>query len=280
MKSTIVSVVFCCWVALICAPCQAANDVKVEGPITTHLAGKSSSVALPSVLRIVNLNGSTSGTGFVHKSGVVITAEHVVSSYEARDIILILSSGQKTAVKSIIRDPARDLALLHPATTLNVPTLSISNAPTLQIGDQVVIWGFPSGYQGLRALLTVGYLSGEDRRGPEIALEKWVINAAFNRGNSGGPVVGLEDGKVIGVVSSKLAPLPKSTESSLKALSEMKSGPQYTKSEPGKEPSSVSQAQLVAEVLEYLRGQTQLVLGFAVKLSELHGFLKENGIEP
>lgn len=90
----------------------------------------------------------------------------------------------------------------------------------------------------------------------------------------------LEDGNVIGVVSSKLAPLPESVESSLKALSVTKYGLQYTKKEPGKEPSKVSEAQVVADVLEYLRSQTQLVLGFAVKLGELRGFLKENAIEP
>ena len=61
--------------------------------------------------------------------------------------------------------------------------------------------------------------------------------------------------------SSKLAPLPKNTELALKALSKTKYGLQYTKSAPGKEPEKVSEAQVVAEVLEYLRSQTQLVLG-------------------
>ncbi len=167
MKSIIASVVFCCWVVLFCATCQAANDIKVEGTVTTHLVGKTSPTALPSVLRINNLKSNTSGTGFVHKSGVVITAEHVVSPCEAKDISLILSSGQQVAIKSVIKDPKRDLAILHPTTTLNVPTLVISQTLTLQIGDQVAAWGFPSGYRGLRALLTVGYLSGEDRPGPE-----------------------------------------------------------------------------------------------------------------
>lgn len=220
--------------------------------MTTALAGKVSGIAIPSVLRVVNISENTGGTGFVHKSGVIITAEHVVSSAENKDIILILYSGQKAKVKSIIKDPNRDLAILYPETKMNVPTLTI----------------------------TVGYLSGEDRPGPENSPWQWVINAAFNRGNSGGPVVRLEDGAIIGVVSSKLAPLPKRTELALKALSDTKYGLQFTKREPGKEPEKVSEAQVVAEVLEYLRSQTQLVLGFAVKLGELRSFLKENSIEP
>ena len=260
MKSSIVFVVFCCWAVLLSSICQA-DDIKVEGAVTTHLAAcKTSPTALPSVLRIINLKNNTGGTGFVHRSGVVITAEHVVSLCVAKDIILILSTGQQIAIKSIIKDPRRDLAILHPTTTLNVPALVISQTRTLQIGDHVAAWGFPSGYRGFCALLTVGYLSGEDRPGPENSPVQWVINAAFNRGNSGGPVVRLEDGYIIGVVSSKLAPLPESVESSLKALSETKYGLQYTKQEPGKEPSNVSEAQVVADVLEYLRSQTQLVL--------------------
>lgn len=248
--------------------------------MTTALAGKVSGIAIPSVLRVVNISENTGGTGFVHKSGVIITAEHVVSSAENKDIILILYSGQKAKVKSIIKDPNRDLAILYPETKMNVPTLTISDKPSLKIGDHVAAWGFPSGYRGLKPLLTVGYLSGEDRPGPENSPWQWVINAAFNRGNSGGPVVRLEDGAIIGVVSSKLAPLPKRTELALKALSDTKYGLQFTKREPGKEPEKVSEAQVVAEVLEYLRSQTQLVLGFAVKLGELRSFLKENSIEP
>ena len=280
MKNRIFSIIFCCLLIIIASSCQASDQIKLEGTVTTQIAGKSSVSALPSVLRVVDINKNTSGTGFVHKSGIVITAEHVVSSCEVKDIILILSTGQKVRVKSIIKDSNRDLAILHPETDLNVRTLTISQAPTLKIGDQVAAWGFPSGYRGLRALLTVGYLSGEDRPGPENTPWQWVINAAFNSGNSGGPVVRLEDSSVIGVVSSKLAPLPKPTELALKALSETKYGMQYTKREPGKEPVKVSEAQVVADVLEYLRSQTQLVLGFAVKLGELRGFLKENSIEP
>jgi hypothetical protein len=37
---------------------------------------------------------------------------------------------------------------------------------------------------------------------------------------------------------------------------------------------------VIAEVLEYLRKQTQLVIGHAVILGDLRSFLKENDIEP
>lgn len=265
---------------LIAISCKTSDQIKANGAVTTDLPGKAAEIAIPSVIRVVDISGNNRGTGFVHKSGVVITAEHVVSSVNDKDIVLILYSGQKVKVKLIIKDSKRDLAILYPETTLNVPTLTISEKLSLKIGDNVATWGFPSGYRGLKPLLAVGYLSGEDQPGPENSPAQWVINAAFNRGNSGGPVVRLEDSTVIGVVSSKMAPLPKHIELALKSLSETKFGLQFTKREPGKEPENVSEAQVVAEVLEYLRSQTQLVLGFAVKLGELRNFLKENSIDP
>lgn len=280
MRFKSITIFYCFFLLLIGSSCKASDQIKAEGLVTTALAGKVSKIAIPSVLRVIDKSKRTGGTGFVHKSGIVITAEHVVSASENKDIVLVLFNGRKISVKSVVKDSKRDLAIIYPETELNVPTLAISEKPTLEIGDQVATWGFPSGYRGLKPLLSVGYLSGEDRPGPKNSPWQWVINAAFNRGNSGGPVIRLEDGNIIGVVSSKLAPLPKNTELALKALSKTKYGLQYTKSAPGKEPEKVSEAQVVAEVLEYLRSQTQLVLGFAVKLGELREFLKENSIEP
>lgn len=280
MKFRIISAFLLVLGFILSSLCEASDQIKVEGPVTTQLAGKISNVAIPSVLRIINLSNNTCGTGFFHKSGVIITAEHVVSSCDAKDIVLILSTGIKVNVKSIIKDSKRDLALLYPIDRLNLSALIISQAPMLAIGDQVATWGFPSGYRGFKPLLSVGYLSGDDQPGSEGSPRQWVINAAFNSGNSGGPVIRLEDGNVIGVVSSKLAPLPDSTKSALNALSESKSGIQFTQNVPGKNPVNISEAQVIATVLEYLRSQTQLVLGFAVKLGDLRDFLNENSIKP
>ena len=58
-------------------------------------------------------------------------------------------------------------------------------------------------------------------------IRQWVVNAAFNRGNSGGPVVLIETGEVIGVVSSKLAPISPTAKSALDALEQQKSGFTY-----------------------------------------------------
>jgi hypothetical protein len=89
-----------------------------------------------------------------------------------------------------------------------------------------------------------------------------------------------EDGSVIGVVSSKLAPIPPYIESALSALANQKSGFTYTRTLITGKTETISEGQVVAEVLTYLRSQTQLVLGHAVTSQDLMLFLKREGLEP
>ena len=55
---------------------------------------------------------------------------------------------------------------------------------------------------------------------------------------------------------------------------------QYTAKLADGSTKSFSEAQLVADVLNELRGQVQLVIGYAVSTSDIKEFLQRNGIEP
>jgi len=130
--------------------------------------------------------------------------------------------------------------------------------------------------------LSVGYLSGiqEFQTPSGTTIHRWVVNAAFNGGNSGGPLLSVEEGHVIGVVSSKLAPLPPFLAQVLKVLGEQKFGMQYDLTRADGSNTSVSEAQLVAEVLNHLRSQVQLVIGYSVTTTDLIDFLKTSGVVP
>lgn len=143
-------------------------------------------------------------------------------------------------------------------------------------------WGFPEGYSGRIPLLSVGYLSGFEayRSTSWGVLRKWVVNAAFNRGNSGGPLLNIETGEVIGVVSSKLAPISQSAKSALEALSNQTSGFVYTATLPDGSQRNYSEGQVIAQVLSELRAQVQLVIGKAVMLGDLRRYLESIGIQP
>jgi len=118
----------------------------------------------------------------------------------------------RTDCNTLASDNERDISVLKPAVTITGTPLSISSREDFTVGTQVSTWGFPGGYFGVSPMLSVGYLSGIDgiRTASGTVIRQWVVNAAFNSGNSGGPLLHIETGEVIGVVSSKLAPINQS----------------------------------------------------------------------
>lgn len=253
-----------------------ANDsIPVAAPVTTDTAGNNSDTALQAVMQIACPTTGSAGTGFLHPSGWVITAEHVVRDAAVNTVRLRTASGYSD-VSEIKVDRALDLAILKPTAALRFRPLTLCPRNSgFAVGTQISTWGFPGGYSGVAPMLTVGYLSGVE---PINGIARWVVNAAFNSGNSGGPVLRLEDGAVMGVVASKLAPLPQHIESILNALAQQQSGFMYEYNMPDGSKKSFSEGQLVGEVLKFLRSQTQLVVGHAVILENVYKFLSDQGV--
>lgn len=259
---------------------QPPSEIPVSAPVDTNSAGKGGPIALKSVVHIISPQLGIAGTGFLHKSGVVITAEHVIGG--SSEVLIISALGNQIKASPLVIATDLDLGLLSLEEPLKASSLTISSGTDFAIGAQVTTWGFPGGYTGRVPLLSVGYLSGVDyslSSGGDI-LQKWIVNAAFNRGNSGGPLLDIETGNVIGVVSSKIAPISEAAHSSLEALSKQRSGFVYTSTLPDGTQHNVSEGQVVAQVLSELRAQMQLVIGKAVMLSDLRHFLEDQGLDP
>jgi len=257
-----------------------SDQMHVSAPIDTESAAKGADVAINSVFRIMCIEADSQGTGFLHKSGKILTAAHVVRN--CTDPLIGFSNGVLGTSLVIDADPDLDIAIIEPTFPVDAGALPISNEDNLKIGSQVSTWGFPSGYSGLNPMLSVGYLSGVQAIKPyDNKTEKqWVVNAAFNRGNSGGPLILAEAGEVIGVVSSKAAPFSLNARSALKGLKDAKAGFKYTHELPNGEKRTLSEAQVVGMVLEDLQNQVQLVIGNAVRGEDLRAYLKAHGIDP
>lgn len=232
--------------------------------------------AIAATLRVLCPSKNSGGSGFVHVSGRIVTAAHVIEGCTAPNIVLLPADNKPVKVTAVVSDPVLDLALLTPEKPMRAG-LRLRNGP-LTIGLPVAAWGFPVGYPGVRPLLTMGHLAGEAPAQPNGPVRLW-INGAFNSGNSGGPLVLAETGEVIGVVASKLAPIPSIIEQALDAMSKQPSGVVYTVTNNGKT-ERVSEAQVVAAVLQYLRGQTQLVIGMAVPGGGVAAFMQANNVTP
>lgn len=264
------------------APQVARIQLQTSSQVTTDIAGKAASAVQKGVLRVICRATNMGGTGFLHKSGNVITAAHVVKDCKAKDIILITPTGSGYALAAVDADDALDLALLRPVAALPGQPLSLAPVATPELGMQVATWGYPGGYDGLAPLLSVGYLSGTQyfKTPTGSPIQRWVINAAFNGGNSGGPVLSLENGTIIGVVSSKLAPVPDDIAAIIDLLGKQTSGLIYEGTKPDGSKVTYTEGQLIGEVLQYLRRQVQLVIGYSVSPDDIAKFLRSRNIVP
>jgi len=258
-------------------PKAVAEEDTNPVPARHDVAGKNGAIAAESVFQIVVPKQNCSGTGFLHTSGNVLTAAHVIKGADPKDVMMLLGNGNKVHLKKIVADYDVDIALLVPRSKINATALPLSTAKTFQIGSQVSTWGFPAGYRGPLPMLSVGYLSGKDvtisPSGKRV--ERWVVNAAFNGGNSGGPLIDISSGAVIGIVASKLAPMPPDIEGALDALRNDTTISSFKVKAPDGTTRRISNSQVLEKVLQYLRSQTQLVVGRAVLLGDVESFLKK-----
>jgi putative serine protease PepD len=176
---------------------------------TERAAGTVSSVAngvLPSVVALEVSGGGAEGTGsgFVIRSGYVLTNNHVVSTAaDGGDIQVVFQDGSQTKGTIVGRDPSYDLAVVK-ADTGDRTALSLGDSAAVVVGDPVIAIGAPLGLQGT---VTTGIVSALNR--PVVAgdqdetafINAIQTDAAINPGNSGGPLVD-DRGRVIGITSA------------------------------------------------------------------------------
>jgi serine protease Do len=141
------------------------------------------------------------GSGFlISADGYVVTNSHVVDN--ATDISVTFESEEEFTAKVIGTDQRTDLALLKIESDKPFETFLTFSAVEPRVGDWVLAVGNPFGLGGT---VTAGIISAGGRSigsGPYDFIQ---IDAAVNRGNSGGPAVNL-DGEVIGVNTAIFSP--------------------------------------------------------------------------
>ncbi|MFC7738870.1 DegQ family serine endoprotease [Roseomonas sp. GCM10028921] len=142
------------------------------------------------------------GSGFiVDAEGHIVTNNHVVDG--ATQVKVTLDDGRELPARIVGRDPRTDLALLKVDAAAALPFLNLGNSDTARPGDWVVAVGNPFGLGGT---VTAGILSARGRNIHSGPYDDFLqIDAPINRGNSGGPLFGL-DGSVIGVNTAIFSP--------------------------------------------------------------------------
>lgn len=138
------------------------------------------------------------GSGFiVSPKGYILTNEHVVEG--SSRIIIGLQSGEKYRGRVVGIDEETDVAVLKIDAPRDLPSVTLGDSNSAQVGDWVLAIGSPF---GLDQTVTAGIISKKERESPYFSnFQRFLqTDAAINRGNSGGPLVNMR-GEVIGINS-------------------------------------------------------------------------------
>lgn len=142
--------------------------------------------------------GFGQGSGFfISEEGHIVTNNHVVDN--AVEIEVTLDNGSVLEAELVGVDSETDLAVLKVVSPGPHPYVDFGSSADLRRGDWVVAVGSPLGFSGTA---TAGIVSavGEpgDIRRSQSYTDYLQIDAAINRGNSGGPTFDM-NGRVVGV---------------------------------------------------------------------------------
>ncbi len=136
------------------------------------------------------------GSGFIiQPDGIILTNAHVVAG--ATRVTVQLTDRREYTAKVIGVDKTADVAVIKiPASDL--PTVSLGDSNTLQVGQWVLAIGAPFGFDNSA---TAGIVSAKGRTLPDSGYVPFIqTDVPINPGNSGGPLFNMQ-GKVIGINS-------------------------------------------------------------------------------
>ena len=146
---------------------------------------------------------TTQGAGsgfFISQDGFIVTNNHVVA--DATEIKVKMSDGRELPARLIGRDPGTDLAVIKVEGN-DFKYVSFEETAQPRVGDWVIAIGNPFGLGGTA---TAGIVSAKARDIDPSGYNDYIqIDAAINRGNSGGPTFDIY-GRVIGVNSAIYSP--------------------------------------------------------------------------
>jgi S1-C subfamily serine protease len=161
--------------------------------ITTKLTTQESFLSFD-----IPADGAGSGS-VLDTNGHILTNFHVIEG--ATEVKVTLFNGETYDARLVGRDPASDIAVLRISAPkeLLIP-IELGDSSRLRVGQRVLAIGNPF---GLERTLTVGTLSSLNRRLPSRTAGREIksviqIDAALNRGNSGGPLLNSR-GQLIGM---------------------------------------------------------------------------------
>jgi S1-C subfamily serine protease len=182
----------------------ASSQRKLDHPIQVENPGQLQKLVAKSRRSLVFIQAENSpvsvneGSGFIAtRNGYILTNHHVIEGSYA--ISIRLDAGVQKSADVVYSDELNDLALLKIEGERYTP-LTLGDSYRVSVGEQILVMGYPLGSElGREPTVGQGIISSIRGNG-----EIFQCDVATNKGNSGGPVISIEKGEVIGIINAKL----------------------------------------------------------------------------
>jgi serine protease Do len=150
---------------------------------------------MPITVALVAADGSSSGSGVItEKSGLILTAAHVVQGNESMEVIF--PDGKTKKGKVLGANYGKDIAMVQIEGEDSWPAAQRGNSKNLQVGDWVIAMGHAAGFDPARTPpIRFGRVVS---KGPG---NFFTTDCTLIGGDSGGPIFDLE-GRIIGINSN------------------------------------------------------------------------------
>lgn len=187
------------------------ETLSIEAPLVHYIADTSEHLNLQQIIHqaqknVVQIDVSTpssnrTGSGFLYNNlGDIVTNAHVIEN--ATHIDVVLSSTETFPAAIVGYSETEDIAVIRVPQLVNQRPLDIDRLNKLTVGTEIVAVGSPLGLQNS---VSVGIISGIDRtfeiNGYDYE-QVYQISSNITHGNSGGPLIDRETGKVVGINSA------------------------------------------------------------------------------
>jgi len=256
--------------ALLCCSCQTTPQSDLPSIIEQ---------AQQSVVRLVVVafdadkkpQSVVVGSGFVVGKGKIATAAHILTKLSKGATLFAVPAPQeefnltKNVTIVYALDAKHDLALLSCAGLAKLPSLPLGKTDEVRLGEDALVLGFPLSDPSLTATRAMVAARSKKRiLEQDTTLTDMIkLDASINAGNSGGPIIHVPSGKVIGVVSGKEGALSKH----LQVFRKKKSGVSMMIGED-------DPIKLIKGTLTDMERNLQLGLGYGVSVKYLKAMLK------
>ncbi|WP_168121577.1 trypsin-like peptidase domain-containing protein [Paenibacillus sp. HB172176] len=152
---------------------------------------------------MIETEDGTQGSGFLYnQQGDLITNAHVVAG--VRHVLVKTSDARELQGEVIGISTDTDVAVVRVDELAGEEPLPLVRYERAEVGDDVLAVGSPLGFQNT---VTTGIISGVGRNfqiEPYTYSDLYQISASIAPGNSGGPLVDLKTGSVLGINSAGL----------------------------------------------------------------------------